>query len=94
VSLGEGLECTTVPSDAQEPARGVLPIRLVTTWVQIIGLPLGGRRGDWSPPRDPLVTLPGVQPGLSGLGSGAKVYETPLGIRKVELFLGNSHNQG
>jgi hypothetical protein len=35
-----------------------------------------------------------LKPGLLGLGSRAKVCETPPGIREVELFLGNSHNQG
>jgi hypothetical protein len=29
-----------------------------------------------------------VKPGLSGLGSGAKMYETPPGIREVEHLLG------
>jgi hypothetical protein len=43
-SLGEGLGCTMEPGEVQEPARGVSPIRLVRTQVQIIGLPLGGRR--------------------------------------------------
>jgi hypothetical protein len=46
VRLGECLRGTTEPSEEQEPVRVVLPIRLVRTWVQIIGLPLGGRRGD------------------------------------------------
>jgi hypothetical protein len=35
VSLSEGLGCTTEPSEAQESKRGVLPVRLVRTWVQI-----------------------------------------------------------
>jgi hypothetical protein len=41
-----------------------LPIRLVRTLVQIIALPFRGRRGDWSPPREPQVTLFGVKLGL------------------------------
>jgi hypothetical protein len=67
---------------------GAPSIRLVRTWIQTIGMPLGGRRGAWSPPRDPRVTLSGVKLGLSGLGNGAKVCETPLGIREVEHLLG------
>jgi hypothetical protein len=61
--------------------------RLVRTWVQIIYLPLGGRREDFCL-RDLGVTLSWVKPGLSGLGSRAKVCETPLGIREVEHLLG------
>jgi hypothetical protein len=30
---------------------GASPVRMVKTQVQIIGLPLGGWRGDWSPPK-------------------------------------------
>jgi hypothetical protein len=44
--LGEGLGCTLEPGEVQEPLRGALPIILVRTHVQIIVLPLGGRRGD------------------------------------------------
>jgi hypothetical protein len=43
-SWGEVLGCTMELGKVQEPARGVLPIRLVRTWVQILGLPLSGRR--------------------------------------------------
>jgi hypothetical protein len=35
VSWGEGLRCTKEPGEVQEPARGVPPIRLVRTRVQI-----------------------------------------------------------
>jgi hypothetical protein len=45
VSQDEGLECTIEPSEVQEPVREVLPIRLVRTLVQIVGLLLSGRRG-------------------------------------------------
>jgi hypothetical protein len=38
---------------------GALPFRLLRTWVQIIGLYLGGRRGDWSPLRDTCIALVG-----------------------------------
>jgi hypothetical protein len=45
MSQGEGLECTTEPSEAQEPARGAPPVRMLRTQVQILGLPLSGRMG-------------------------------------------------
>jgi hypothetical protein len=45
VSRGEGFRCTTEPREVQEPERGALPIRLVRTQVQILGLPLSARRG-------------------------------------------------
>jgi hypothetical protein len=45
LSQGEGLECTTEPSEAQEPARGAPPVRMLRTQVQILGLPLSGRMG-------------------------------------------------
>jgi hypothetical protein len=44
-SQSEDLRCTTEPEEMQEPARGVLTIRLLRTQVQILGLPLSGRRG-------------------------------------------------
>jgi hypothetical protein len=44
-SQDEGLGHTMEPSEAQEPVRGAPPIKLVRTWVQILGLPLSGRRG-------------------------------------------------
>jgi hypothetical protein len=37
-------------SEVQEPARGMPLVRLVRMLVQIIGQPLSGRRGAWSPP--------------------------------------------
>jgi hypothetical protein len=43
VSQGKGFRCTTEPSEAQEPVRGVPPVRLVRTRVQILGLSLSGR---------------------------------------------------
>jgi hypothetical protein len=64
--------------------RRAPPVGLVRTWIQIIGLPLEGRRGDRSPPRELWVTLSRVKLGLSGLGSQTKICETPLGIGKVE----------
>jgi hypothetical protein len=56
-SQGEGLGCTTKPSEVQESVRGVPPVKLVRTRVQILGLPLSGRRGAWAPPRVTRVTL-------------------------------------
>jgi hypothetical protein len=52
---------------------GAPPVRLVRTPVQIIDLPLGGRRADWSLPRDTWVIFSGVKLCLSGLGNRAKV---------------------
>jgi hypothetical protein len=44
VSPGEDLGHTMELGEVQETARGEPPIRMVRTQVQIIGLPLGGRR--------------------------------------------------
>jgi hypothetical protein len=75
------------PKKAREPLEA-LPITLIGTQVQIISLPLGGRREPDHLPGDTLVALSGVKLCLSGLGSRAKVYETPAGIREVEHPLG------
>jgi hypothetical protein len=50
------------PGEAQEPARGVLPVRMVRTLVQILGLPLSGRREACLPPRVTQVTLSKSEP--------------------------------
>jgi hypothetical protein len=42
---GEVLGHTAEPSETQETARGVSPVRLVRMQVQILVLPLSGRRG-------------------------------------------------
>jgi hypothetical protein len=39
-SQGEVLECTIKHSEVQESGSGALPIRLVRTQVQILGIPL------------------------------------------------------
>jgi hypothetical protein len=52
---------------------GASPVKLVRTCVQIIGLPLGGRREDCLSPRDTRVVLLRVKPCLSGSESGMEV---------------------
>jgi hypothetical protein len=66
--------------------RGAPPVKLIRTWVWIIGLVLRGRRGDWSPPRDPQITLPGVKLDLLGLGSRAKVCKTPPELGRLNTY--------
>jgi hypothetical protein len=67
---------------------GALPIRLVRTRVQIIGLPLGGRRGNWSlPSRHPSNPIWDETLSLK-FRDQAKVCETPPRIREVENLPG------
>jgi hypothetical protein len=58
---------------------GVPPVRLVKN-PDSNNRSAFGRRGAWSPLKDPWVTLSGVKLGISGLGSRAKVCETPPGF--------------
>jgi hypothetical protein len=58
---------------------GVPPVRLVKN-PDSNNRSAFGRRGAWSPLKDPWVTLSGVKLGFSGLGSRAKVCETPPGF--------------
>jgi hypothetical protein len=46
----------------------------------------GRQKGSLITNRDPQVTLSGVKPGLSGLGSRVKVCETPLEIREINTY--------
>ena len=68
VCWGEQRGSTVEPNEAQEPAKGALPIRLVRTQVQFSVLPLRGRRVACLPPRVVQVVSQETKPQFKGTG--------------------------